>query len=156
MNRIKHFLFASLFIAYHSFTYTAAQSDSLSAQKDSVNMLILENYRKQITEIETQRQMDSINRENLEKQLASFQTTDNLKKEEIQKKLDELYQKEHDQIARKKAHIDSLRNIATGFPVMGILNDTLFLVYTRIGSCTARVRADNISARIKRCMTMIL
>ena len=149
MNCFKQLLLLFLFIAFHSFVYAESQPDSLSTQKDSANILILENYRQQIAEFELHRRTDSASRAALEKQLASLKTTDNLKKEEIQKQLDALHRKDEERVSLKRVQIDSLRDAATGFPVIGILPDTLFLLYTRIGSYTAHERANNISARIK-------
>ena len=149
MNCFKQLLLLFLFIAFHSFVYAESQPDSLSTQKDSANILILENYRQQIAEFELHRRTDSASRAALEKQLASLKTTDNFKKEEIQKQLDALHRKDEERVSLKRAQIDSLRDAATGFPVIGILPDTLFLLYTRIGSYTAHERANNISARIK-------
>ncbi len=126
-----------------------AESDSLSQKTDSTNRIILQQYKLRLQEIDSIRRADSVNRVNLEMQLASLKTTDNLKKEEIQKKLDDLERRDNNRIARKKMQVDSLRSKAIGFPVKGVLNDTIFSLYTRLGSFTARERADNISARIE-------
>jgi len=49
--------------------------------------------------------------------------------------------------AHLKAHVDSLRKNTKGYPVEA-LHDTLFYVYAKLGSFTARVRADAIGKRI--------
>jgi small-conductance mechanosensitive channel len=51
--------------------------------------------------------------------------------------------------ARLKAHVDSVRKNTKGFPVEA-LHDTLFYVYAKLGSFTAKVRADAIGKRIDK------
>lgn len=125
-----------------------AQKDSTAKKRDSLNALILEDYNKRINEIEKQRVADSVKKAELESQLSSLKTTDNLKKEELQKRLQELNDKESKRIAQKKAQIDSLRLTASGFPVMGFFNDSLFFIYSKLGSFSAKDRADAISKRV--------
>jgi small-conductance mechanosensitive channel len=85
----------------------------------------------------------------LEAQLSSLKTTDNLKKEELQKQLQDLNDKETKRLAQKKAQIDSLRVTATGFPVIAFFNDTLFTIYSKLGSFSAQDRAEAIGKRIR-------
>ena len=51
---------------------------------------------------------------------------------------------------QKKAQIDSLRQTAVAFPVIGFFADTLFLIYSKLGSFSAHDRADAISQRIHK------
>jgi small-conductance mechanosensitive channel len=51
--------------------------------------------------------------------------------------------------ARQRAHLDSLHKNTKGFPVEA-LHDTLFYVYAKLGSFTAKVRADAIGKRIDK------
>lgn len=125
-----------------------AQKDSINKKRDSLNAVILEDYNNKIAEIENQRKEDSVQKAELESQLTSLKTTDNLKKEELQKKLQDLKDKETGRIEQKKAQIDSLRHTALGFPVTGFFNDTLFLIYNKLGSFSAKDRAVAISGRI--------
>jgi len=46
--------------------------------------------------------------------------------------------------------VDTLKNTVKGYPVLGVFNDTLFLVYTKIGSFSTSDRAFNISKRIQK------
>ncbi|MEM0518411.1 MULTISPECIES: mechanosensitive ion channel family protein [Aequorivita] len=127
-----------------------SQEDTASVKKDSVNIALLENYNKRLSEIEKQRVEDSINKSNLEAQINALKTTDNLKKEELQAQLTALTLKEKTRIANKKAKIDSLKNTTQGFPVIGFFNDTLFVLYSKLGSFSPKERADIISERIKK------
>lgn len=131
----------------------AAQTDSvnrINKANDSLNAALLTDYNKKIQEIEKQRVADSVKKQELEAQLSSLKTTDNLKKEELQKQLQELNDKEARRIAQKKAQIDSLRQTARGFPVIGFFNDTLFVIYSKLGSFSAGDRAEAISNRINK------
>ncbi len=125
-----------------------AQKDSINKKNDSLNNIILEDYNNKIAKIEEQRKADSTQKVELETQLNSLKTTDNLKKEELQKKLQDLKDKEAERISQKKAQIDSLRHTATGYPVMGFFNDTLFMIYNKLGSFSAKDRADAITGRV--------
>lgn len=126
-----------------------AQTDSLNKKNDSINTAILRNYNEKIKLIEEQQVADSIKKAELETQLNSLKTTDNLKKEELQKQLQELSDKETKRLNQKKAQIDSLRKTANGFPVIAFFNDTLFTIYSKLGSFSAGDRSDVISKRIK-------
>jgi len=140
-----------------SFSYLMAQgpqiqnhaSDTLAHQNDSLNRVLLQDYKSRLMEIDSIRRLDSIRQVRLEEQLASLKTTDNLKKEEIQMQLATIQQRELDRVARKKARVDSLRSVAVGYPVIGVLNDTIFSLYARLGSFTPKERAQNVSERIE-------
>lgn len=125
-----------------------AQTDSASKQSDSLNTAKLEQYNQRIKEIEKQRMADSVKKAELEAQINLLQTTDNLKKAELQKQLQELNDQEANRLVQKKAQIDSLRKTATAYPVLGFFNDSLFLIYSKLGSFSAKDRADAISKRV--------
>jgi small-conductance mechanosensitive channel len=127
----------------------SAQTDTAVKKTDSVNAAILKEYNNRIAEIEQQRIADSVKKAELEAQLSSLKTTDNLKKEELQAQLKALNEKETKRIAEKKARIDSIRLTAKAYPVIGFFNDTLFLIYSKLGSFSAKDRADAIAKRVK-------
>lgn len=147
--KIKIKYIASLAISF-VFALTAhSQSDSLK-QSDSLNTSLLKEYDNKLKLIEQQRVEDSIKKSELESQLSQLKTTDNLKKEELQKQLQEIKEKEEKRKADKKAKIDSLRLNAKSYPVLGFFNDTLFLIYNKLGSFTAHDRALAITERINK------
>jgi small-conductance mechanosensitive channel len=79
---------------------------------------------------------------------------DSLQRVEIERKINSLDLSEHsniqyEQFAQEKAKIDSLRAFTKGYPVQGILYDTLFHIYAKFGESTLQERANNISSRIK-------
>ncbi len=140
-------VFSFLFVSVQSLL---AQTDSAAKMNDSLNKVLLENYTKKIALIEQQRITDSIKKTELQTQLNALKTTDNLKKEELQNELQDLNDKAAQRIAEKKLRIDSLRKTAQSFPVIGLFNDTLFSIYSSLGSFSAQDRADAITRRIEK------
>ena len=124
-------------------------NDSIAKKNDSINLALLNGFNKKLEEIQEKRKADSIKKVELENTLKSLKTTDNIQKQELLKQLKEIEQSEIDRINEKKARIDSLRKTAKGFPVVGVLQDTLFSIYTKIGSSTPKERASNISKKIE-------
>lgn len=127
-----------------------AQTDSTEKRSDSLNTVLLSDYNKKLAEIEKQRIADSAKRADLQKELDNLKTTDNLKKEELQKELQGLNEQDAIRLAEKKARIDSLRATAKSYPVKGFFNDTLFLIFGRIGSFSAQERSVAIENRIQK------
>lgn len=126
------------------------QSDSLSQNNDSINNIVLQEYNQKLIEFEQQRIADSIKKVELESQLSKLKTTDNLQKEELLQQVKLIEENEKRRIETKKAKIDSLRNNIKGYPVVGVMKDTLFLLYAKIGSLTPKERAIDISRKIKK------
>ena len=126
----------------------SAKNEVFVKNNDSVNTVILQNFSKKLNQFEQQRITDSISKVKLEERLTLLKTNDRFEKEVLQNQLQELKEKEKNRIAQKKAQIDSLRYTAKGFPVIGFFNDTLMLIYGRLGSFSAKERAQAISKRI--------
>lgn len=139
-------IIALLFLSSAGFS----QEDTTEVRKDSVNIALLESYNKRLHEIENQRLADSIQKEELERQLSALKTTDNLKKEELQAQLTAINQKENDRLLGKKRRIDSLKQITKGYPVTGFFKDTLFLLYSKSGSFSPKDRAEAVHKRIEK------
>jgi len=126
------------------------QTDSLVQKNDSINNIALQEYNQKLVEVEQQRIADSVKKAELESQLSKLKTTDNLEKEELLQQLKSIEENEKRRIEDKKTRIDSLRNTTKGYPVFGVMNDTLFLVYSKIGASTPKERAINISRKIEK------
>jgi len=152
MNKAKMNWIRKLTFAFLTFVSVAlvANTDSLIQKNDSLNTAILKNYQIKLEKIDKQRIADSISKVALEAQLNSLKTTDNLKKQELQKRLQDLSDKEVNRLAQKKMQIDSLRINAKGFPAIGFFKDTLFLIYSKLGSFSAKDRAEAVSKRINK------
>lgn len=130
-------------------TIIFAQQDSLR-RIDSVNAKILNNYNLNLAEIDQQRIKDSLEKKELEAQILSLKKTDLLKREGLEKQLKELDQNDAKRLAKNIFNIDSLRSTAKSFPVKGYFNDTLFLIYSKLGSFSAYDRAEAIATRINK------
>lgn len=126
------------------------QTDSLVQKNDSINNIVLHEYNQKLEEVERLRVADSIKKTELEYQLLKLKTTDNLQKEELLRQLKSIEENEKKRIEDKKVHIDSLRNTAKGYPVIGAMKDTLFYIYSKIGASTPQERAINISRKIEK------
>ncbi|NKI26416.1 mechanosensitive ion channel family protein [Arenibacter sp. 6A1] len=126
-----------------------SQTDTTKTDSDSVNTVLIADYNKRIVEIENQRLADSIKKAALEIELKSLKTTDNLQKEALLIQLKSIEDEENLRIANKKARIDTLRNTAHGYPVISILGDTLFTIYSKFGAFTPMERAVRINKKIK-------
>ena len=124
------------------------QTDSIVQKNDSINNIALNEYNQKLGEVEKLRVADSIKKAELESQLLKLKTTDNLQKEDLLQQLKSIEENEKKRIEDKKAHIESLRNTAKGYPVIGSMKDTLFLIYSKIGASTPKERATNISRKI--------
>lgn len=128
----------------------SAQTKSSSLQVDSLNTVMQNSYNMKTLELEKQKIFDSIKRVELEKQILALKSTDNLKKEELKKQLENLTNKETKRLADKKAKFLALRLTAKSFPVTGFFNDTIFTIYSKLGSFSAYDRAVAITSRIKK------
>ncbi|QEE50940.1 mechanosensitive ion channel family protein [Flavobacterium alkalisoli] len=154
MKKLYSLLFALIIFTLSQNIY--AQKDSIAKATDSVNAVTLEAYNIKLAQIEQQRLKDSIKKSELEQQLQSLKTTDNLKKEELQKELEELENREATRLAAKREQIDKLRSKIKGSPVRGFFNDTLFNIYSKLGSFSAAERAQAITRRIEELGDNIL
>lgn len=148
-----HKLTLVFILIFCTFQSLLAQTESNIVKNDSINAKILSDFNKKNIELEKKRAADSLKSIKLESQLHSLKTTDNLKKESLLKQLDSLKTKEFDRIASKKASIDSLRLTVKSFPVNGFFNDTLFSIYSKLASFSAKERAEIIERKIKTLAT---
>lgn len=140
-------IFVSLFLLA---TQIVFGQSNIKIVTDSLNTLMIEDFNKKTASVELQRLTDSIKKATLEARILSLKTTDLLKKEELKKQLQELNVKDAKRLADKKIKNDSLRLTAKSFPVNGFLDDTLFLIYSKLGSFSAHDRADAIATRVKK------
>jgi len=142
--KISILVIALLFVSNTSF----AQQDSSALINDSTHNDFLTSQSKQLQEIESARIKDSLKFVDLQNQIGDLSTTNNFKRQELLNELEQLKNKEVERIALKKQKIDSLRNFVKGYAVIPFLNDTLFSVYNKVGSLSAKDRAEAITTRI--------
>lgn len=126
------------------------QTDSLSQYNDSINNANLLEYNKRFAEVEKERVADSLKKAELEAQLLALKTTDNLQKTDLINQLETIKENDKKRLADKIAQIDSLRNTDKGYPVLGLKNDTLFLIHTKMGAASPKERAVSITNKINQ------
>jgi len=119
-----------------------------NSEQDTTEAVILSNYLSSLEAIIEQRRNDSIMVAALKSKLDSLQPSDDQLKEELNSQLNELNRKKEEEQAQRRVQIERFRQTATGYPVIGGINDTIFLIFTRIGGSTAEERAANVSKRI--------
>lgn len=125
------------------------QKDFNKTDSDSTNAVLLHYLTTTNEELRHIRMSDSIEKLKLEAKIDQLHTTDNLKKEELEKQLENLKNNQTRILALKKAKIDSLRSTAKSFVVHGFFQDTLFTIYSKLGSFSSHDRALVIQERIK-------
>lgn len=125
------------------------QQGTTVLNNDSAITFQYREYGIKLAELDSLRIADSLKREALQRQLNSLKTTDNLKKEELQKQIEDIKERETKRIAQKKAEIDALRLTYKGYPVFGPLDDTLFMIHSKIGSFMPAERAVSITKKIR-------
>jgi len=155
MNRI----FSAVFIAW-SFILSGinplyAQSDSNSKKQipgsekkiDSEKNEILTRQSEEFQIIKGQQIEDSIRLLQLKKEILLLGTADQVKKRALSNERDQLNNRDSLRRILQKSKIDSLRSTVNGFPVF-ISRDTLFYLFTKLGSYSPRERAKVVSNRI--------
>lgn len=136
------FLFAFIFTFGQTQTDTIKKSDS-----DSIKNTELIKFTEILQQYDSVKIADSLYKEELLKEIESLKSTDNLKKDELQNRLKELSNADSLKRIGKQKTIDSLRVLTQGYPVVPF-DDTLFLIYSKVGSFTAKDRALTIQNKI--------
>ncbi len=143
--------FASVAFCFWSVT---ASADTITVkEKDSVNNAMLKSFQQKLAMMERQQIEDSIARADLLEKINSSKNTE--MQSALQKQLNELSTAQQLREIQKKTQIDSLKKKVKGSPVIGFFNDTLFVIYNKMGSFSASDRARAVSERIKK-MSILL
>ncbi len=119
---------------------SAAQKTAADSSQHATENYLLQQKEQQLA--------DSITILQLQKNLAQA-TNDSKKKKALEDSLRQITQKDSIRKVEQQNKIALLKQHATGYPVI-LLKDTLFKIYTTIGSFTAAERAAAVSERIKR------
>ncbi len=125
-----------------------AQKDSAIKSVDSLRVSFLQAQSTQLQALERARLQDSLKKIELEIKIGALSTADNTKKQELLAELAQLKNKDSERILFKKHKIDSLKKFVHGYAVIPFLDDTLFSIYAKFGSLSAKDRADAITKRI--------
>lgn len=136
------FSFAAMFILMVSFVNA---QDTLQP-KDSVHM---EKTTLLIRRMDSIKVADSLRRAALLTEIENLKGTEaNRQRQELLKRLKEEEAEDSIRAARFADQLTKLKATAKGFPVL-LFGDTLFLIYTKVGSFSAAERAKAISDKIK-------
>ena len=144
MNSIK-LLTTTVFLLVISFTalpQNEQKSDSVNSQQEIDLKSVLKNY-------EEQRMADSVQKARLNEQLISMRNSGNSRVEDLQQQIIQIELQEKRRKELKEQQISFLRNSAKGYPVTGVMGDTLFSIYAKFGVLTAAERANRIMLKIK-------
>ncbi len=144
--KIAFIVLVLLFISSKSYS----QNDSTIKVADSLHNEFLLSQSKQLQEMEAVLLRDSLKKIELENKINALSTVDNTKKQELITELMQLKNKEAERIATKQQKIDSLRNFVKGYSVTPFLDDTLFIIYNKLGSLSAHDRAEAITNRVMK------
>jgi len=121
---------------------------------DSLHGNLLSSESQHLLELEYARVQDSIRKAYLESQIANLSISENIKKQSLLKEVEKIKNQNIERIAQKQHKIDSLRIYVSGYPVIPFLNDTLFSIYSKYGSLSAKDRAETVTNRIEKLSSM--
>jgi len=144
---VKTVVFALLlfFLGLHSH----AQVKIHFAKDDSSRMQMLGSQSQIIGEIQAIRIADSVKMASLERQIMDLKSYQQAKKKELQREIDNTRLQDSLRSLDQRNRIDSLRQIEHGYPVVPFSRDTLYAIYSNIGSFTPRERAIGQENRIR-------
>ena len=125
------------------------QIDSLNYETDSLYSEKMNELSLKLKELENLRLAESSEKAKLQVQLEELSTSEKRKNAELLQRLEDIDNEQKQRLYTQKARIDSLRTVATGYPVKGRLQDTLFYIYNRVGAFSPAQRALSISKRIE-------
>lgn len=155
MNTFKKIL--SVFFLFSCFCHRllsqenkAVDSTAKSIQQsvDSTANINQQAAEKYLLQQKEQQRVDSMITIQLQKELEQVSATSN-KRKTLEDSLQQLSKKDSIRKAEQLKRISELKQKAKGYPVV-LLSDTLFYVYTRLGSFSAAERAEAISAKIQK------
>ena len=130
-------------------SFVFAQQDSSAHYKDSVKNNILVTQSSKDNELAAMRFADSLEKIKLQNQLNALKSSNTQQKLKLLKELHAVKAKDSIRVVQQKHRIDSLKHLVKGFPVAPF-NDTLFYIYTKLGSFSPQERAVAVNKRIRK------
>lgn len=119
----------------------------IQINEDSVQRVI-QRQSAQLLLLKKQQENDSLKRIQLEERLKTVRLLDDKEKDLLMDQLSQLKSRDSLTLSMQRLKIDSLRNLRRGTAVIPF-RDSLFTIYTGIGSFSVKDRAEAISNRIK-------
>ncbi len=153
MHHVK-FVSAGVFFLFSLSVLSTEINPHLLVQ-DSIRVDSAKTTGEKLVQLEIQRIRDSIKTVSLLNEIAALKSSDKEKRDQLQKEIDVLNAQKVALSLEKKNQIDALRNSTNGYPVIGLFGDTLFHLYERTGSFTAKERAAAVNQRIHKLIDVI-
>src|SRR5580693_6084260 len=155
MNRILSISFYVFLWILSGVNSLYAQSDSILKKRkqsvsktvDSEKNLILSNQSEEFQNIRVDQIGDSLRLLELKNEMLRLGAGNNSKRQALSDEQDRIRIKDSLRRILQRLKIDSLRATVSGFPVI-LSRDTLFYVFTKLGSYSPKERARVISGRI--------
>ncbi|MFZ1322081.1 MAG: mechanosensitive ion channel domain-containing protein [Ignavibacteria bacterium] len=148
-NSIKYIL---LFLLINAIAFSqesdkekVSKEDSIKAQDDQVDSLKL--AEKEILKQQEQNRIDSVLKAKLQEEMQQY-SQDSQKKAELEEKLRNIEAADSIKSVEQLIKIKKLKEKARGFPVT-LFTDTLFVIYTKLGSFDAHERAATVTKRVR-------
>ena len=148
MTRIVKTVVSALFLFFLGL-HSHAQVKIPIAKDDSSRMQMLGSQSQIIGEIQAIRIADSIKMAALERQIMDLKSYEQAKKKALQREIDNTRLQDSLRSLDQRNMIDSLRQIEHGFPVVPFPRDTIYTIYSNIGSFTPKERAASQEKRIR-------
>lgn len=127
-----------------------AQDAAQQHKIDSINSAILGQISRLQSAQDNRQKMDSISLSSLRYELGEVKKLSPKRRLELER-LIKVQESDANIFSQQTTFtIDSLRNLAIGFPVTGITRDTLFFLYAKLGETSAANRAKTITTRINQ------
>lgn len=147
-------VFLQLLLAQLGSAQTQTRCDSVAdrEERDSLTVENLDYYKQQLVKAREQWMLDSMRRVALERELQTLKQSDRSRRTKLSREIGELQASElarREDVQRQRARIDTLRKRRSGSPVLGPLNDTLFLLYGSLGAYDWKQRAELVTARLR-------
>lgn len=143
MNPVKPILLTILLLisGLTGRTQNEVKPDSIISQ-DNVD------FAQTLMQFNEQQNADSILKAELQSQLNSSQRVSDSRIAELQQQILQIEIKQKHRELLKKQQVETLRKSAIGYPVLGVMGDTLFEIYAKFGMLTASERAKRITTEI--------
>lgn len=125
-----------------------AQSDSLLVQQqDSLLEESIEQSSELINDADSANVQDSLVQAALLAQINLLKEQDQAERDQLQSQIDSIVNAKEERRLKVRAHVDSLRANAVGFPVV-LDGDTLFQLYAKLGPFSPSDRAKSIESKL--------
>lgn len=124
------------------------QQDTLNTQTDTSQNNVADKALSLMIKADSVSLADSISKAVLIKQLDELRSYERSKRRQIENELEQIRLKDSIRMANLAVEIERLKENAIGYPVVAH-KDTLFIIYTKIGSLTPAERADIVTERLE-------